>query len=281
VAGRALVLGGGGVTGISWEVGILAGLADGGVDLTEADLIVATSAGSVVAAQLTTAPLASVYRKQLRVSPTEGAARMSLATTVELAVAAREADDEVGALQRIGAFARAAPTMPEAKRRAVIARRLPVSAWPERRLIITAVSADDGEFVTFTRDSGVSLLDAVVASCAVPGVWPPSNVNGRLFLDGGLRSPANVDLVTGQTEPYDRVVVIAPIAVGFRPERSVAAQVAALPVGTRSVVVAPDAAAKEAIGRNLLDPSRRPEAARAGRRQASAVRDEVAAVWHA
>ena len=52
--GRALVLGGGGVTGVAWELGILAGLAGAGADLSDADLVVGTSAGSAVAAQLTT-----------------------------------------------------------------------------------------------------------------------------------------------------------------------------------------------------------------------------------
>ena len=54
----ALVLGGGGITGIAWEIGVLAGLAEAGVDLTGADLVVGTSAGSVVGAQITSgAPL--------------------------------------------------------------------------------------------------------------------------------------------------------------------------------------------------------------------------------
>ncbi|MCH7719085.1 MAG: patatin-like phospholipase family protein, partial [Chloroflexi bacterium] len=49
---RALVLGGGGPVGIAWEAGIIKGLLDGGVDATEADLIVGTSAGSVVGTQI-------------------------------------------------------------------------------------------------------------------------------------------------------------------------------------------------------------------------------------
>lgn len=51
--GTALVLGGGGITGIAWEIGILAGVARAGVDLTDAEVVVGTSAGSVVGAQVT------------------------------------------------------------------------------------------------------------------------------------------------------------------------------------------------------------------------------------
>src|SRR5690242_8794400 len=50
---RALVLGGGGAAGNAWEIGVIAGLADAGLDVTEADLIIGTSAGSTAAAQIT------------------------------------------------------------------------------------------------------------------------------------------------------------------------------------------------------------------------------------
>ena len=62
----ALVLGGGGITGIAWEIGVLAGLAEAGVDLSGADLVVGTSAGSVVGAQVTCgAALETLYERQL------------------------------------------------------------------------------------------------------------------------------------------------------------------------------------------------------------------------
>jgi NTE family protein len=144
-------------------------------------------------------------------------------------------------------------------------------------LLVTAVAADDGEFVVFDRDSGVSLVDAVGSSCAVPGVWPPVTVNGRRFIDGGTRSPANVDLAAG----CDIVVVLAPITTALRRSMRVGAQAAALPTGTRSIVVTPDSAARRAFGRNVLDPARRAPAARAGRAQAAAVVDAVRAVWDA
>jgi NTE family protein len=283
MGGRALVLGGGGVTGVAWELGILTGLADNGTDLTAADLVVGTSAGSVVGAQVTTGtPLAMLYEAQLKPPTSEVAARMRLLTMVQLAWAAlNPIGGSQAALARVGAMAKRAKTIPQAERKAIIESRLPVDDWPARpRLLITAIAADDGEFVAFDKDSGVSLVDAVAASCAVPGVWPPSDVNGRLFIDGGIRSAANVDLVATQAEAYDRVVVIAPLTAALTRKRSVAGQVGALPPGTRSVVVAPDAAAKAAIGTNVLDPARRADSARAGRDQAGRVAAQVEAVWN-
>jgi NTE family protein len=172
-------------------------------------------------------------------------------------------------------MALAARTVPEAERRAVIEARLPGYEWPLRRLLITAVDAQSGEFVTFDRDSGVSLVDAVGASCAVPGVWPPVTIDGRRYIDGGVRSAANADLANS----YDRVVVLAPTTAGMGPIPSVATQVAQLSASV--AVVSPDKQAKQAIGRNMLDPARRAPAARAGREQATAVASAVADVWSA
>ncbi len=76
----ALVLGGGGITGIAWEIGVLSGLAEAGVDLSGADLVVGTSAGSVVGAQLTSgAELEAMYARQLEPPTQEKVARLSRA----------------------------------------------------------------------------------------------------------------------------------------------------------------------------------------------------------
>jgi NTE family protein len=278
MAGRALVLGGGGVTGIAWEWGILAGLAEAGVDLTDADLVIGTSAGSVVGAQVASGLDPAVrYAAQLGPGPAgEVTARMGALTTGRFGwTLLRYRNEPRRARAEIGRLAQLADTVPEAERRAVIEARLPVRDWPERRLVITAVKATTGEFVTFDRGSGVPLVDAVAASCAVPGVWPPVTIDGTRYIDGGIRSAANVDLATG----CDRVVVLAPIVTGYGPIAGVRGQVARLDAATH--VVSPDRAARRAFGRNVLDPARRAPAARAGYTQAAAVARAVAAVWTA
>jgi NTE family protein len=274
MASRALVLGGGGVTGVAWEIGMLAGLAAAGVDLSGADVVVGTSAGSVVGAQVATGlDLETMYTTQLAAPRSEIAARFGLFALLRWGWVSVSRRDAQKARARIGAMALAARTVPEAERRAVIESRLPVRQWPDRRLLVTAVDARSGEFVVFDRDSGVGLVDAVGASCAVPGVWPPVTIDGRRYVDGGVRSAANVDLAAG----YDRVVVIAPVVRGARPASSVAAQVARL--DAKVVVVAPDRAARRAFGRNLLDPARRAPAARAGRAQAAGEAERIRQVW--
>ncbi|MBB6173436.1 NTE family protein [Nocardiopsis mwathae] len=274
---RALVLGGGGLTGIGWELGILSGLCEAGVDLTDADLIVGTSAGSVVGAQITSGvALETLFTRQLAAPNGEVAARLPRRALARMVWAFLRERDPARARARIGRLAHASSTASLTERRAVIAARLPSHDWPERDLRVTAVDARSGRREAFGRDSGVPLLDAVLASCAVPGVWPPAVIGGRLFIDGGVGSAANVDVAAG----CDRVVVLAPIDAGAGPVPSPSEQLADLPGAPRTALVVPDAAAREAIGANPLDPARRAPAARAGRAQAAAVLDQVRAAWN-
>jgi NTE family protein len=273
---RALVLGGGGVTGVAWETGLLLGLAEIGLDLSMAGVFVGTSAGSVVAAQLTSGvPLEQLYAAQLAAGSGEIAARMSGAALVRFMVAMAWPGDPQRARARLGHAALRAKTVPEAERRAVIARRLPTNDWPQQRLLITSVNAETGAAVVFDHASGVSLIDAVAASCAVPLVWPPMAINGQRYIDGGMRSVANIDLVKG----YGRVVILAPTTAAFRRAGRPSAQVAALGKDVRSVIVSPDPASRAAIGPNVLDPACRAPAAQAGHAQAAEVADQVRAVW--
>src|SRR5215831_1035600 len=257
VAEKALVLGGGGISGIAWEIGMLAGLAERGIDLTDADLVVGTSAGSVVGVDVRSGtPLADFYAAQTRPpGATEIYARMSrllMAKYVRAIVFTRKPQV---ARARVGALALRARTEPEDVRRKVFESRLPISEWPPGKLQITAVEAASGEFTVFDSASGVRLIDAVGASCAVPGIWPPVTIGGRRYMDGGMRSPANVDVAAG----FERVVVLAPLPRGLGTLESVASQAGRLAnQGTRLVVIQPDKAALAAIGKNVLDPAHRP-----------------------
>lgn len=273
---RALVLGGGGVTGIAWMTGLLAGLAEAGTDLTSADLVVGTSAGSVVGAQiLSDITIDGLYTAALKEPTGEVAATMGVGVLLGFAVNSMWPGDERVGRARLGRAAMRARTVPEAERREIIRQRLPNSSWPGRNLIITAVDAETGEARNFDRDSGVSLADAVAASCAVPLVWPPITIDGRRYIDGGVRSTTNADLAGG----CERVVVVAPVTVALRRSGRIESQLASLGPHVRSIVVSPDANARNAIGRNVLDPARRVASARAGHVQAAAVATAVAAVW--
>jgi NTE family protein len=275
----ALVLGGGGITGIAWELGVLAGLAEAGVELGTADLVVGTSAGSVVGAQLRSGvDLEALYARQLEPPSQELVARLGRGTLARYGLAMLLARrDDTAFRRRVGELARTAAdsgrTPSEEDRRAAIASRLPRAEWSDRPLVVTAVDAVSGEFTTFSKESGVELLAAVGASCAVPGVYPPVTIDGRRYMDGGLRSAANADLAAA----YDRIAVIAPMPRGIGPLASVDAQVTGLV--SRVAVVSPDAASLTAIGRNVLDPAAREPSARAGRAQAASVAARVAEVW--
>ena len=273
---RALVLGGGGVTGIAWETGLLAGLSRAGVDLMSADVVVGTSAGSVVGAQISSGvPLEDLYAEQLKEPEGEIAAKIGVRAMAWFAIGSLWPGDGRRGRARLGRAALRARTVPESVRRTVIEQRLPSRSWPERRLLITAVDAETGEGKVFDRDGDVSLAAAVAASCAVPIVWPPITINGHRYIDGGVRSAANADLATG----CDRVVVLAPVEFALRRSLRIDAQLAALGPSVQSMVIRPDAQARNAIGSNVLDPAHRVTSARAGFLQATAVAKAVAAVW--
>jgi NTE family protein len=278
---RALVLGAGGVTGVAWELGVLRSLEAGGSPVTDADLVVGTSAGSLVGAQVTSGvALAELVERQLEPpDPTwERPVELDLAGMaagwVELAQQASGPEDFRA---RIGARALEASVVAEDERVAAIISRLAVRDWPARPLLIAAVDTGSGEFMIFDRDAGVPLPLAVAASCAVPMVWPPVTIDGRRYMDGGMRSVTNVDLAAG----HDTVLVIAPIASpGMGPLMpGIDSELRKLSPGASVLVVNPDEAALDAFGPNLLDPSRRAAAARAGLAQGERLVAEVAALW--
>ncbi|SEB44351.1 NTE family protein [Amycolatopsis tolypomycina] len=272
--GQALVLGGGGVAGIAWTTGLLAGLAGHGQDLTGADLLVGTSAGSVVAAQVTSGlSLDELYARQAdpaRQAPEIPADIDFEKFAADFGGAVTGTTDPAEVRRAVGKLALAAETVSEAKRRAVIEGRLPVHEWPRQRLVIVAVDAETGEPRRFDGESGVPLVDAVAASCAVPGVWPAVTIDGRRYVDGGVRSAENADYAAG----HRRVTVIAPLGVDNplpmeKPLPQVLDDLRA--AGAEVALITPDEASQAAVGDNPLDPATRTPAAEAGRAQGAAL----------
>ena len=284
---RALVLGGGGPVGFGWEIGMLKGLADHGIHLAEADLIVGTSAGAGVGSQLASGVSPEeLYNRQLRdAASVTPAAKLTpdpegLGQVFELWSGGSAMTQKVRA--DIGALAVTAKTGPEQEWTSSFNDELlGSSAWPEKRLVITAVDARTGEFVAWDSSSAVPLPLAIAASCSLPGIIPTVSINGGRYMDGGLRSVSNADLAEG----YDRVVVIAPSGAMDTPydhntRRQLEEEAQTLRDGGSSVaVVLPDAEALAASGPSRMDVAFLSPAAEAGLRQAKSVGDEIRAVW--
>jgi len=194
--------------------------------------------------------------------------------TLKLVFALRGTRDERAALAKVGDLAVRTSTVEESARTAVIAQRLPIHTWPAGEVKITAVNARTGEFAVFDKSSGIDLVLAVAASCAVPLVWPPITIGTERYIDGGMRSVANVDLAAG----FDPVIVIAPQTVGLRKGSAPAQQLARLGASS-SLLVSPDAEARRSMGNNSLDPTARAGSAVAGLEQADRVAATVSAAW--
>ena len=290
----ALVLGAGGSAGQAWQVGVIAGLAEAGLDLTEAaDLVIGTSSGSTTAAWVRSGIppaelLASVLSPppQPPVQPAVQPAgqnrqpppSLPMATVFERMRAIGAAATSAADLQRaMGAFGLESDAVLEpvaGQRRAMVAARLPRHEWPDRPMIVVAVNAHTGELAAFDRDSGVDLVDAVTAAIALPGGSPTHNINGTRYINGGVRSADNADLASG----YANVVVISPFSErsgplpegqfeGLRrfPGADLASQVEVLREQDSHVeVITPDTDSRAAMGTNQMDPATRAPSARAG-----------------
>lgn len=285
---RALVLGGGGSTGNAWLIGVVAGLAEAGLNVTTADLTVGTSAGSTAAAQLAGATPAELLAATLapapqpRPGPGRGPARPVTDHLERLTRIIAASEDVSDLRRRMGAAAlereAASDGTWQAQWRATVASRLPSQSWPQRTVLITAVDAETGEPVVFDRHSGVDLADAVAASCS-SGL--PYRIGEHRYIDGGYRSNAeNADLAAGCA----RVLVLSPFGGrSLHPPAwgtHLATQVDELRArGSRVETVVPDAGAEHMFGADAMDLAMRPAAARAGHEQGVALAGTLAELW--
>ena len=203
MAQRALVLGGGGIVGIAWEVGVIAGLAERGVQLARAEDVIGTSAGSLVGAWLAGGRDFAAHRRRAGRAAWRGAAA---AAALRPTRPRSPVSSAPGWASRASDPSRRASSARSRSRR----RRRPRSArspgsreswrtsdWPAR-LRVTAVDAESGELRVFDAKSGVALERGVAASCCVPGIFAPVSIEGRRYVDGGVLSGTHADLALEQ-----------------------------------------------------------------------------------
>ncbi|MDD7837151.1 patatin-like phospholipase family protein [Paenarthrobacter sp. AB444] len=295
---RALVLGGGGSTGNAWLIGVVAGLYDGGVDVTRADLTVGTSAGSTAAAQLAGAAPADLLKATLSPVSLPSRTPRGAASAASGSPAQRPAGSVSDHMERTGKILDASVDMADMRRRmgaaaldlaaamdgaserwrATVAGRLPRQQWPERAVLLTAVDAETGEPVVFDRHSGVDLVDAVAASCASGFAY---NIGTNHYIDGGYRTNAeNADLAAG----YHRVLVLSPFGGRTRTPHEwgmdLQTQVSTLQSsGSQVRTIVPESGSEHMFGVSAMDLSLRPAAARAGYEQGLSLAAELGGFW--
>lgn len=283
---RALVLAGGGYVASSWQIGLVAGMADAGLDVRNADMFVGTSAGARVALDLTSGmALEAIYqRRAAPVAPAGPPAQvLSSVDWARIRAGVDEAKQAGGTtaeiLRRYGALARTAASGDGADRRKIVAAQLPMQVWPDRKVMIAAVSAETGERRAFARESGIDLVDAIIATTASFGS-PPVLFEGQHYFDGGYHSGDNADLAIG----FERVLILSlvppPHAMRVVPlERAVDSLRAS---GARVETIHPDEetlAALVATGGQMSPASGRP-AAVAGRLQGRrSANERLASFW--
>ncbi len=189
-----LILGGGGVVGIAWEIGVAAGLHEAiGFSARDAAVVVGSSAGSAAGALLSVGrPIEELVAQQRHV-PGNVAPRPAAATGGGTSVV----PDEIMRLlvsnqgnieeraRKIGPLAMKAPvSLNEEAFVASFVRMFGTAEWPETDLRATTADCASGASVLLSRADGIDLARAVAASCAIPGFFPPISVNGRWMMDG-------------------------------------------------------------------------------------------------
>jgi NTE family protein len=273
----AVVLGAGGAFGWVFHAGVMRALAaEAGIDGTTAGLLVGTSAGAAVAGALragaTTAEIVAAATSGP--DPDQQAEMLSQVRSVRKTLRPHAAHLVRPALRAGRPVLAAGSLLPPGWFPTSFLRRFPgldAAMWPDG-LWIPAVRADDGARVVFGRDrTDVTLHEAVEASSAVPGMFRPKLIDGVTYLDGGLASPTNADLVAALLP--DLVVISSPMSrrsgrfLGPHARRRLDEEVAVLErSGTRVVVVEPPAdlvAASRGFPRRNPDRAPRIEAAAA------------------
>lgn len=289
---RALVLSGGGPVGIAWETGVAAGMAEAGVDLRDADFFIGTSAGSFVGAQLASGrdprslAAAQLARAGSSSAPENRQAGPDMTKLMEVLGKLYTADDPIEARKEVGAFALAAQTLPEDGFIKTFGH-MPGS-WPSKRYACTAVDTATGDFQVWDNDSAVDLAHAVASSCSVPGVYPPITINGRRYMDGGMRSGTCADLAKG----YDRVIVVivragagaaapaGPVNMAEAQQKRLEAELKVLTDNGSAVeLIVPDEESAAAMGINLMSFGARAAASEAGQRQGKIEAERLRAFW--
>lgn len=210
---NALVLGGGGIYFVAWQIAYLRELKRLGVDLSRASIVVGTSAGSVVAA-LTAAGKLDRAARQLQalakvpalVSALAPASGLNASQQRALDIFSAARDDHPDTIRAIGFAALAAKAVPPAKVRRSIGLLMPGAKWPSDALHIATVDAYTGERLVVRATSGVPVTHAAAASSSVPGIFSPQPILDRRCMDGGVSgSGINSDVVAGA----ERVVILA------------------------------------------------------------------------
>jgi NTE family protein len=299
-----LVLGAGGSVGHAYHAGVLAALGEMGWDARTAEVIVGTSAGSVVAAYvragMSAGDLAAATRR--RPLSAEGAALLAHAgrgRTLETP-GLQHADVTRGPAAadlllrpwgvRLGTLAAAMLPAGKVSTEPIAAQVRAVfgDAWPERPTWICSVRLDDGRLVAFGKPDAppATMAEAVSASCAIPAYFQPVVIGGRRHVDGGSHPVTNADLLAGLG--LDLVVISCPMggtrdafAMGWDlPVRGavrarLAAEVAAVRgAGTAVLTLQPTRTVRAAMGSNPMDAERGPSVTEAAWR---ATRERLAA----
>ena len=299
-----IVCGSGGDVGVAFMSGCVTAIHEAtGWDPSSADYVVGTSGGSLIAATLRAQiPPEDFHATMIGAKRTPvGTAKLTPAvmgsTKDNLPPLAQDALTHARLtgpelLQRsatrphqIRPIALAAAAMPEGPLDTQFVHNkvnlLIGEAWPDAPMLITATRMDNGHRIVFTGHSRVrtTLPSAVAASCAIPSIFKPVEIDGARYVDGGLHSSTNADVLL--SHELDAVIILSPLSSNRMMSRSLAGPVRSMmrviavreqerlkKAGALVMTIHPDRQSISAMGLNLMDVSKRARVSEAGRNAA-------------
>lgn len=273
---RALVLGGGGITGIAWESGVLAALIENGMKISQIDKIFGTSAGAFVGAVLSNNQDMKSYYHYLNENKDPNEQTKLKKEVYEMwrqaYIQGGNNQESIGRL--LGEMIdQVQPVISMKERKKAIAKRLNDSKWTSQ-LVITAINARTGQLETINQQIGMDLIDSVAASEAVPGLWPHVTMNGKEYIDGGMVSSTNACLA----KDFKQILIIAPLTQKIGKLPNVFDDEITLSNTSDVYTITPDEFSKSIIGDNIYDASVIIEVGNAGYEQGKRLVKEIEAL---
>lgn len=270
---KALVLGGGGITGIAWESGVLAGLIDSGILVNHADKILGSSAGSYVGSILANGQNMKTYYEQLannRDNADNAQLDPSLFELWREAFVEGKTDEQVIGKYLGDIINKSPSTVSFEERERSVRKRIGNVDWTPQ-LEITAINAKTGTLESFNETSDISLIEAVMASGAVPGIWPHVDMLGASWIDGGMISSTNARLMAN----YKDIIILAPLDQKQGLVPSVYEDVETLKTNSNVTLITPDQDSRNIIGTNIYSSQHIKEIGDAGYQQGKIIGREA------
>jgi NTE family protein len=214
---RTVVFDAGGVAGMAWTTGLVYGLKHEECDISKAEVLIGSSLSALLAAQIHSGiALDKLFSMQaLASTPHSWQSVTSIESYRILELWSQLIASDTNSSQEniLDILLKKHTTFTPLAWKKIISEHIFMLDWSERALQVVATDCESGQLVIFDKLSGVSLLDAIAASSATPGLVDPIKIDGRYYTDGGLHSAKSIAFAAGA----QKIIIISPMGTAGWP----------------------------------------------------------------